>query len=103
MRRYLFPEGLFSDMTNDKVTYTLKFKYEVSQGAVSTIRDANEPNVCTVEIETDGDLAYVTVWGDSNAISVYEEKFKSDLFELYPSAEIIDTDIEVGKGPENSP
>lgn len=90
-------------MTSDKASYTIEFANQVSTGAVTTIRDAAEPDVLTVEVETDDNIAEVTVWGDGNAIPVWEEQMKHELFDSYPSAEIVNVDVQVGEGQENSP
>lgn len=90
-------------MTNDKATFTIEFADEVSTGAIMTVEGAADGDILSVETEADGNVLTATVWGDGNAINVYESQFMEELGELYPSAEIVDCDVEPGAGVENCP
>ena len=89
-------------MTNDKAVYTIEFSDDVSTGAVSTIKDSVDGSVLNVEIQTHDNIATVSVWGDSNAIPVWESEWRDELSDLYPSA-TIECEVFPGEGVENSP
>ena len=90
-------------MTNDKAVYTIEFADEVSTGAESTILNAADPEVLVIETQTNDNILTVTVWGDSNAIPVFEEEFKTELEPLYPSMEITNVETYPGQGTERTP
>lgn len=65
--------------------------------------EAVEGDILNVEVTTDGPTATVSVWGDSNAIPLWETVWTKKLANKYPNAEIRNTEVFPGQGLENCP
>lgn len=89
-------------MTNDKATYTITFADTVPTTMPDRIENCADPDVLTVETSTDGDTLTVTVYGDSNAIPVFEEAMRDEELDAYPSATVT-CDVNAGAGVEKAP